>query len=98
MAKKRYVVRVVIPAMDEAHSPPLAKRVEGPILECLRYAGVVTVHTNNEDRQTFDIHCPAGITDTQQWAEKNAERMTSFGYNAVCAPSTEEPPREEPKP
>lgn len=88
-----YVVRVVIPAIDQEHAPPLAKSIPTGFLEALRVAQVVVVHTNNDDRQTFDIPAPAGVPqtvpNTRQWAEMVAEYMRTFGFNAVAAPSTE---------
>lgn len=85
MASKKYVVRVVIPASDSPHVPPLAGAVDGGFLECLRYAGVVRVHYDNEKGQCFDLIAPAG-TDSKMWSEQNAARMITFGYNAVSSP------------
>jgi hypothetical protein len=82
---KQYVIRVVIGDDD---TPPLATRLEGPFLECLRYAGLVRVH-EGDGRQCFDLRAPAGVSNTKQWAESNAQRMATFGFNAVCAPATE---------
>lgn len=88
MRKKKYVVRVVIPTVE--NSPPLAQRVDGAFLECLRYAGIVTVHRDNEEGQVFDIHSPFGAGD-KAWSEMNAQRMQSFGYNAVSAFGADKP-------
>jgi len=91
MAKKRkYVVRIVLfKKADAAKDDPLALRWErgmGSFLECLRYAGVVTIHVNDENHMTFDLHCPSPTYDSQVWARHNAERMGGFGINAVVAP------------
>ncbi len=90
MTKRRWVVRVVIPAIDAEHSPPLAARVDGRFLECLRYAGLVRVHHDDEERQTFDLVLPNRLeAESRAWAEANAARMWTLGYNAVAAPSTD---------
>jgi len=81
---KKHVVRVVIPTID--NSPPLAQRIDTDLLECLRYAGVVCIHHDDHDRQTFDIIPPKGIENSVEWAEKVACKMNVFGYNAVSAP------------
>jgi hypothetical protein len=39
----------------------------------------------------FDLVPPASAGDTARWAETNADRMTSFGYNAVKAPAMPDP-------
>lgn len=84
--KKEYVVRVVIPTLD--NSPPLAQQIDSGLLDCLRYAGLVSVHKDNEEGQCFDIHCPRSWqNDSYKWAEMNSHRMASFGYNAVVAPA-----------
>lgn len=89
--EKKYVVRVV-----QTHTPDGTEVYEGDplgsFIECLRYAGLVTVHQESvrPDSLTslcFDIHCPHGLK-SKPWSEMNAERMRSFGYNAVSAPST----------
>ena len=81
-----WVVRVVIPTIE--NKPPLAQRIDGAFLECLRYAGVITLHADEEDRQTFDIRPPMGIAGnvSKSWASRNADRMKTFGFNAVAAP------------
>lgn len=80
--KKKHVVRVVLP--DGIN--PITSEVR-QLLEQLRYAGIVTIHRDNEDGVCFDLHCPSGLDD-KQWAKMNAERMRSFTYNAVDAPGT----------
>lgn len=79
MAKRKYVVRVVL-------MPDQREGCDG-ILECLRYAQVITVHRNDPAGMCFDIDCPPGL-ESDRWAKANADRMATFGYNAVVAPST----------
>jgi hypothetical protein len=84
---REYVIRVVIGESDgQFHG--LGKRISGAFLECLRYAGLATVHYDNDQRQVFDLHSPKGV-HSRIWADHNAYRMMTFGYNAVAAPSTE---------
>lgn len=88
--KKQYVVRVV-----QTHDDELKEQNEGGVisdsfLDCLRYAGLVTVHDVDLHGLTsscFDIRCPSGL-DSKMWAEGLAARMQSFGFNAVVAPKT----------
>jgi len=68
---------------------PLAQIVDSTFIDCLRYAGLITVHRDDETGQCFDLVAP-GDQDSQAWSEENADRMKSFGYNAVSAPSTED--------
>jgi hypothetical protein len=80
--KKTYVVRVVTDS-------DTAKYVEaGPFLECLRYAGLIQVHRASPSGfACFDLLPPATHqAGSKQWAEMNAERMSSYGFNAVVAP------------
>lgn len=50
-------------------------------LDSLRYARIIRLHKNPEEGQTFDIRCPKGIGRPKVWAEMNAKRMKSFGYD-----------------
>jgi len=84
---KEYVVRVVIPDIDN-DILGLAKPIDGAFLECLRYAGIVKIHTSDTG-QVFDIRCPDVVKMSKNWANANADRMKSFGYNAVAAPAYE---------
>jgi len=89
MAKKRrYVVRVVM--FKDEHATPLRREISfernmGTFLECLRYAGLVTIHQDDGKHVTFDLHAPRGLDDAV-WAQHNADRMQTFGINAVKAP------------
>lgn len=76
------VVRIVLP--DGVNRITDELRL---FIEQLRYAGIVTIHRDNEEGMCFDLHCPAGLVD-KSWAEQNADRMRSFTYNAVSAPGT----------
>jgi hypothetical protein len=80
MAKKREsVVRVYLTDRQREGA--------GDVLECLRYAQVLTVHRNDENGVCFDVHAPQGL-NSEVWAKQNAERMSTYGWNAVSAPST----------
>jgi hypothetical protein len=83
MAKKyRKVVRVVVFDSEDAYGHV------STFIENLRYAGLVKVHSTHDGeplRTVFDILPPHGVEDVA-WAQMNADRMTSFGYNAVSAP------------
>lgn len=83
--KPEWVIRVIVPE-SEVHNGPNRTHGFGEFLEQLRYAGIVTLHETREDKYIFDIHCPSG-RETEMWASMNAERMQSFGYNAVKAPA-----------
>ena len=82
MKKQQQVVRVVLP--DGINDATPATRL---LIESLRYAGLVEVHRADNDGVCFDLICPHGLDD-KVWAKANAERMQSFGYNAVVAPGT----------
>ena len=71
MKKNQYVVRVI----QGENDPDLYQFVEQ-----LRYAGLVTIQTHKP--LTFDIRPPHGL-QSDVWADQNAQRMRSFGYNAV---------------
>jgi len=84
MATVAWVVRVVT-------DPGSRDWFDNPFLECLRYAGLVTVHPPAAGRQTcFDVLPPHGPSD-RTWAERNAARMRSHGLHAVACPQTEPP-------
>lgn len=98
MAKKKYVVRVVC-IKDERLPMSVTDFPPDAFIECLRYAGLITVHPSEiyveqtehgrleMDKTTFDLHCPNGLL-SDVWAEQTSAKMRSFGYNAVKAPST----------
>jgi hypothetical protein len=91
MKKRQWVVRVVQTETPEGDHVNEGGIIDGSFIESLRYAGLITEHETDPYGLTtvcFDIRCPHGL-DSKTWAEMNAERMRSFGYNAVAAPSTE---------
>lgn len=78
MAKREYVVRIVF---DPDFILDKSTMGDGTLVECLRYAGILTKHSDS----CFDIHCPRGL-ESKPWSEQNAKRMQSFGINAVSVP------------
>lgn len=90
LMKRKYVVRVVQLSSEGCDDKPFS----GLALEQLRYAGLITWHIRDAEgndgvvKDVFDIHAPAKV-DSKIWAEMNAERMQTFGINAVCAPEWE---------
>jgi hypothetical protein len=84
MAHRRWVVRVIA---DEGTN----LWFDNPLLECLRYAGIVRVHSPTPAGcQVFDILPPCrNPHDTKKWAEENAARMQTFRINAVAAPAAD---------
>jgi hypothetical protein len=87
----RWVVRVVtqgVGSFDTACE-------RSPIIECLRYAGLITVHRDGNEHgegggMCFDILPPDGGLDPcpyhRVWADHLAAHMQSHGINAVVAP------------
>lgn len=79
MAKtQKWVVRVVLTDKQES--------ALGAFIECMRYAGHAGSINYTDNASWFDIPCPAGL-DSQRWSAMNAERMRTFGFNAVSAPA-----------
>ena len=90
MSKKEYVVRVVQTRADDGTPINEGGVIDAAFIESLRYAGLIVIHDVDPYGLTetcFDIKAPHGV-NTKAWAEMNAERMRSFGFNAVCAPGT----------
>ena len=86
MKKMVYVVRVCLDPQTERWLPDGGT---SPILDCLRYAGLVKVHNPTPlGFACFDILPPSNI-DSREWAERNADRMKSFGFIAEAAPKSE---------
>lgn len=94
MAKTMWVVRVVTgdDEMDTRSTTEVAKpgHTLKEFMENLRYAGVLRIHRDDPSGMCFDIMPPIGV-DSGTWAEMNAKRMRSFGYNAVKAPASPSP-------
>jgi hypothetical protein len=88
MAKKMiWAVRIVAsPQEMDGEGSSLGNHTIGELLECLRYAGLVRIHRDNAEGVCFDLVSPAGV-DSETWAQMNADRMSSFGWNAVKAPA-----------
>ena len=61
-----------------------------PLVESLRYAGIIRVHRDDASGMCFDLMPPSPvcipISNQKVWAERNSERMRTFGINAVVAP------------
>ena len=83
----KWVVRVVIQGLSEERGQKKYTELLA-MIECLRYADIVQVHRNVHDMILFDIRAPHGSSRTSsiEWAKRNAERMSTFEYNAVAAP------------
>ena len=68
---------------------PNINEITPAFLTCLENAGLGKVHDTDRDGYTFDLFPPCqehhGI-DEKTWAEENAKRISSFGFNAVAAP------------
>lgn len=80
--KRDDVVRIVL-SEKQADNGDL-----NALIECLRYAGLVcTVGHSPSGALAFDLVPPKGV-DTKTWAHMNAERIRTFGFNAVAAPET----------
>ncbi len=80
--KVNWVVRVVLQNgidQDEALMTSIW-------IECLRYAGLLRVHRDNNEGVCLDLLPPHGVNQGV-WAEQNSQRMQSFSINAVKAPA-----------
>ena len=80
--KQRWAVRIILDRKITQDDSVMAN----PFIECLRYAGLVVVHKDNEYGMTIDLIQRDPKVDSQVWAQMNAKRMESFGFNAVAAP------------
>ncbi len=71
MAIKQYAVKITT-----------SSQINETFLECLRYAGLISEPKFNDDNihTSFRIQCPKSIGNPKAWAEMNAERMKTFGY------------------
>lgn len=61
--------------------------LSGLWVEQLRHMGFARelAEFDDPERTVVEFYAPRG-TDSQHWAKENAERMHSFGFNAVAAP------------
>jgi len=86
---RRWVVRVVTDRLNHGTQEPVMRGLGG-FIEALRHAGLVKLHFQNDvGGFTFDMLPPAihkTTESTKLWAESNAARMATFGFNAVAAP------------
>jgi len=94
-----WVIRVVQFNRDGLRSD-LRQHINSLWLEQMRYMNLIHWHVRDEQmadptrsgeyvyKQVFDLYAPKHVAKTasQAWARKNAERMRSFGINAVAAP------------
>jgi len=86
--KPRWVVRIVTMREElDGEGSSLGNHTIGEFIECMRYAGMIKIHRDDGTGMCFDLLPPGypGI-DTRIWAQMNADRMKSFGFNAECAP------------
>jgi hypothetical protein len=88
---KEWVVRVVMHKEAEFIGSLNATREVTMLLEQLRYSGAVQIH-RDDDAVVFDILRPGSVSKngSKKWADLNAQRMSTFGFNAVAAPRWEE--------
>lgn len=88
--KRKWVVRIVQTETPNGIDVNEGGHISEAFLESLRYAGLIERHEvdpHGLTTQCFDLHAPHGVDD-KGWATTNAERMRTFGFNAVVAPST----------
>ncbi len=77
------VVRMAIPIKDG--TPKIDAET---LIEMLRYAGVIRIAAKTDLTLAIDINPPyAEARGNETWADMNARRIQSFGYNAVAAPT-----------
>lgn len=86
MAKRQWVVRVVLQRGKDSFPMDVDARGLPAFLECLRHAGLVQIHRDDDDGMCLDLLPSGGSVDSKVWSEQTAARMESFGYNAVSAP------------
>ncbi len=80
MSKRNYVVRVTTPKQkDEYFATGLTVAA---LLESFRYAGLIRFDRNNPDTM-FYLICPQGLI-SEVWANQNAQRMRTFGFDAMA--------------
>jgi len=78
------VVRMAIPLRDGE-----LKINAATLIDLLRYAGVIRVVAKTPLTMAIDIYPPyAEARGNNTWADMNARRIQSFGFDAVVAPIT----------
>jgi hypothetical protein len=75
--KKRWIVRIFIDDQTIERNPDFQT-----FLECFRYAGLIVDKSNNAISPHIDLACPLSCRSVS-WAKMNAERMRTFGLNAI---------------
>lgn len=81
---RRKVVRIVQTTDNEGGY------IDSAFISSLAAAGLIDVHETDPNGMTvhcFDLQAPLNVND-DTWAEMNAKRMSSLGFNAVVAFST----------
>ncbi len=87
---KRYVVRICTDNSEIIKGVKM-NYIEPTFLTCLENAGLGKVHDTDRDGYTFDLFPPQDSPyGGKVWAEQNAARISSFGFNAVAAPRWED--------
>lgn len=84
MTKREWTVRVINPEDDTRPTT----RLPWVWTEQLQSMGLVRVLATEATHQVLEFRCPHRA-DTKAWADHEAERMASFGINAVAAPKWE---------
>ena len=87
MKGHKWVVRIVLHRKDPCLNSQDERIMDTPFIECLRYAGLLSVQRDDESGMCIDLHCPSAAYDSQVWAQRNAERSKTFGINAAAAPA-----------
>lgn len=85
--KQEWTVRVINYREDPHRSRYGRDELPGLWVEQLRYMGHARELATYDDppRTVLEFYAPSNI-DSRVWATQNAERMQSFGINAVPAP------------
>lgn len=85
----RYVVRICTDNSKIVSGVNL-NYIEPAFITCLENAGLAKIHDTDRDGYTFDLFAPADKSNLQSktWAEMNADRIASFGFNAAAAPAS----------
>ncbi len=76
-SKKRWVVRIFIDNQTIERNPDLQT-----FLECFRYAGMIVDRSNSSTCPHIDLACPLSCR-SESWATMNAERIRTFGLDAI---------------
>jgi hypothetical protein len=68
----------------------IGTKFEGLSLWLELFQPFIKVHRNDDKGMCFDILCPRTIRPMQSklWADMKADKIASYGINAVSAPET----------